>query len=105
MDLSSSALGIHSGILTGGNGNACVSRSGISTSTPIVTTCATAAITRVTGLRVRLEPRDSNNESSSMFDLLLKEPPRGETNLLACEAFRHRCLRFVPNGNVQPENR
>src|SRR5215467_5509077 len=71
----SSGLGTHRGILTGGSGNACVSRSGISTSTPIVTTCATAAMTRVTGLRVRLWSRDSNNESSSMFDLLLKSLP------------------------------
>src|SRR5262249_43502653 len=105
MDLSSTGLGTHKGILTGGNGSACVSRSGISTSTPIVTTCASAAITRVTGLRVLLEPRDSNNESSSMFDLLLNEPPRGETNLLACEAYRHRWLRFVPDCHFQPENR
>ena len=64
----------------GGIGNACVWISGIRTSTETVATCAITDRTTVNGFRVLLRFLDSNNEPSSMFDLLLQISP-GRTKL------------------------
>ena len=58
---------------TAGSVRACVCSSGMSTSTASVTMCTNEDTTTIIGLRVFLWARDSINEFSSIFLLLLNE--------------------------------
>src|SRR5215475_9524591 len=67
----------------------------------MVTACAMTAIAIVNGLWVFPRFCDSNRESSSMFDLLFCEAPRGEANLPAFACYRHRYGEFVPEVSTE----